>query len=84
MPSFAVDIADANTRLQRSGHFPTLGFNASYGEFTNNALDLTNDTGDRLVTTALQQEEFAMACAWTCRFTRAGRSAHAPARRVTN
>lgn len=54
---FAVDIADANTRLQRSGHLPTLGFSASYGEFTNNAFDLTADSGERLVTTAFQQDE---------------------------
>lgn len=55
---FAVDIADANTRLQRSGHYPTLGFNATFGEFTNNALDLTNDIGGVVATTALIQEEF--------------------------
>jgi outer membrane protein len=54
---YAVDIADANTRLQRSGHFPTLGFNATYGEFTNNALDLTNDIGAVVATTDLVQEE---------------------------
>lgn len=54
---FAVDIADANTRLQRSGHLPTLGFSASYGEFTNNAFNLTSDTGELLVTTAFQRDE---------------------------
>jgi outer membrane protein len=32
----AVEIADANARLQRSGHYPTLDFTASLNEFTNN------------------------------------------------
>jgi outer membrane protein len=32
----AVDIADANARLQRSGHYPTLNLSASWNEFTNN------------------------------------------------
>jgi outer membrane protein len=31
-----VEIADATTRLQRSGHFPTLDLVASYQNFTNN------------------------------------------------
>jgi outer membrane protein len=32
----AVEIADANAKLQRSGHYPTLGLSASWNEFTNN------------------------------------------------
>lgn len=32
----AVEIADANARLQRSGHYPTLDLSASWNEFTNN------------------------------------------------
>jgi len=40
---YGVEIADANTRLQRTGHFPTLRFNASYSEFTNNNFLLTDD-----------------------------------------
>ena len=32
----AVEIADSNARLQRSGHFPTLDLTANMNEFTNN------------------------------------------------
>ena len=39
----AVDIADANARLQRSGHYPTLSLNASMGEFTNGNYVLRDD-----------------------------------------
>lgn len=31
-----VEVADANARLQRAGHYPTLDFSASMSEFTNN------------------------------------------------
>ena len=31
------DVADANVRLQRAGHYPTLDLVASYTDFTNNA-----------------------------------------------
>jgi outer membrane protein len=54
---YAVDIADANARLQRSGHLPTLDFVASYNDFTNNALDLTNDAGEIIRTTELASDE---------------------------
>jgi outer membrane protein len=30
------EVADANVRLQRAGHFPTLDLTASYSDFTNN------------------------------------------------
>lgn len=50
---FASDIADANVRLQRTGHFPTLNFNASYSDFTNNAILLTDDIGTPIATTEL-------------------------------
>lgn len=33
---YSVDIANANAKLQRTGHFPTLDFIASYSSFTNN------------------------------------------------
>ena len=54
---YATDIADANVRLQRTGHFPTLGFNAGYSDFTNNAIQLTGDTGNVIATTELEQQE---------------------------
>ena len=48
----AVDVADANMRLARSGHFPTLDLVAGYSQFTNekyvyrdfiNGIELTTD-----------------------------------------
>lgn len=54
---FATDIADANVRLQRTGHFPTLNFNAGYNDFTNNAIQLTNDIGEVIATTELVSDE---------------------------
>jgi outer membrane protein len=50
---YGVEIADANTRLQRTGHFPTLRFNASYSEFTNNNFLLTDDEQNPIGTTEL-------------------------------
>jgi len=32
----AVEVADANARLQRSGHYPTIDLTAGYSEYTNN------------------------------------------------
>jgi outer membrane protein len=46
-----VEIADANTRLQRSGHFPTLDLVGSISQFTNNKSSLRNPTGQILATT---------------------------------
>lgn len=46
-----VDIADANTRLQRSGHFPTLDLVGSVGQFKNNLSPLRGDAGNILATT---------------------------------
>lgn len=39
----AVEIADANMRLARSGHLPTLDLTGSYGRFSNNAVSITGD-----------------------------------------
>ncbi len=39
--AYSVEIADANARLQRTGHFPTLRLNARYTDFTNNKQELT-------------------------------------------
>ena len=54
---FASDIADANVRLQRTGHFPTLNFTAGYNDFTNNAIQLTDDIGNVIATTELVSDE---------------------------
>lgn len=55
---FATDIADANVRLQRTGHFPTLNFTAGYNDFTNNSIQLTNDIGEVIATTSLEATDF--------------------------
>lgn len=52
---YAVDIADANTRLQRSGHFPTLYLNANYDDFTNN--NFVGDPTDVINSTGLVSQE---------------------------
>ncbi|MEE4172711.1 MAG: TolC family outer membrane protein [Xanthomonadales bacterium] len=55
---FATDIADANVRLQRTGHFPTLNLSAGYSDFTNNSIQLTNDIGEVIATTSLEAQDF--------------------------
>lgn len=52
-----VEIADANMRLQRAGHFPTLDFVASYQDFTNNEFIIRNDFQQPIGTTELGVED---------------------------
>jgi outer membrane protein len=47
------DVADANVRLQRSGHYPTLDLVASYTDFTNNEYVIRNDFQQPIGTTSL-------------------------------
>ncbi len=47
------DVADANVRLQRSGHYPTLDLVASYTDFTNNEFLIRNDFQQPIGTTTL-------------------------------
>ncbi len=56
---FAADIADANVRLQRTGHFPTLNFSAGYSEFTNNEYVLRDDFQNVIGTTDLQSDDLS-------------------------
>jgi len=49
----AVDIADSNMRLARSGHFPTLDLVASYSDFKDNKRLFTDDVGQPVGTTSL-------------------------------
>jgi len=56
---FAVDIADANVALQRTGHFPTVNFTAGYSDRTNNSIQLTNDIGEVIATTSLEATDFS-------------------------
>lgn len=56
---FSVDIADANTRLQRTGHFPTLNFNAGYSEFRNNEFLIRDDFQRPIGTVTLQSDDIS-------------------------
>jgi outer membrane protein len=49
----AVDIADSNMRLARSGHFPTLDLVASYSDFKDSKRLFTDDVGQPVGTTSL-------------------------------
>jgi outer membrane protein len=46
-------VAEANVRLQRSGHFPTLDLVASYTDFTNNEYLIRDDFQQPIGTTTL-------------------------------
>ena len=52
-----VEIADANIRLQRSGHFPTLDLVGSLDRFTNNKRAFTSLTGENFATTEIQSDD---------------------------
>jgi len=53
----AVDVADANMRLARSGHIPTLDLVASYTQFTNNKYVIRDDFQRPIGTTDLQIDD---------------------------
>ncbi len=52
-----IEIADANTRLQRSARIPTLDLVASYSNFTNNEFILRDDFQNPLITTSLVNKD---------------------------
>lgn len=53
----ALDVAEANMRFERSGHFPTLDFSASINEFTNNERLLLDDDLNPIGTTSLVADD---------------------------
>ena len=53
----AVDIADANVRLARSGHFPTLDLVGSYFNTKNNKFTYTDPIAGRQLTGDLENED---------------------------
>lgn len=53
----ATEIADANMRLARSGHFPTLDLTASYNQFTNNAFVFRDFVNQREIDTKLETDD---------------------------
>jgi outer membrane protein len=50
----AVEVADANMRLARSGHYPTLDLIATYDQFTNNKYVYRDFINDQELTTSLK------------------------------
>lgn len=52
-----VEIADATTRLQRSGHYPSLDLVASYSSFTNNQFIIRDDFQNPIATTDLTNDD---------------------------
>jgi len=52
-----VEIADATTRLQRSGHFPTLDLVASYNNFSNNEYVIRDDFQNPIGITSLVNKD---------------------------
>lgn len=53
----SVEIADATTRLQRSGHFPTLDLTAGYTNFKNKEYVLRDDFQQPIATTSLTNKD---------------------------
>jgi outer membrane protein len=59
------DVADANVRLQRSGHYPTLDLLAGYTDFTNNEYIIRNDFQQPIGTTSLGNKDTQVRLALT-------------------
>lgn len=55
----AVEIADSNMRLARSGHFPTLDLNISYNDFEDSKRLFTDDVGQPVGTTSVGVDDTA-------------------------
>jgi len=53
----AVDVADANMRLARSGHYPTLDLIATYDQFKNNKYVYRDFINDLELTTSLKVDD---------------------------
>lgn len=52
----AADIAEANIKLQKSGHYPTLDLVASISEFNNNKFNVRDDFQNVIGTTTLEND----------------------------
>jgi outer membrane protein len=53
----AVEIADSNMRLARSGHFPTLDLVAGYTDFRDNKRQFTTNLGQPIGTTTMDADD---------------------------
>ena len=56
---YAVDIADHLTKLERSGHYPTVRLQAQYSDFTNNSFLLTDDNQNPIGNVSLGSQELS-------------------------
>jgi len=55
----AVSIADADVRLSRAGHYPTLELTANYNRSLNNEFALRNDNQIQIGTTTFQNDQWS-------------------------
>lgn len=55
----AVDIADSDLRIARSGHYPTLDFTANYNRSLNNEFVLRDDRQNQIGTTTFQNDQWS-------------------------
>jgi outer membrane protein len=69
----AVDIADANMRLARAGHFPTLDLVGSYNQFGNNKYLYTDQITGNQITGNLEAEDSQLQLTLTVPFYQGGR-----------
>lgn len=53
----AVEVAEANMRLERTGHYPTLGLNASWNQFKNNEYQFNDFITGETLSTSLRQDD---------------------------
>jgi outer membrane protein len=54
---YAVDVAENTMQLERSGHYPTLGFSAGWNRFTNNEFVIRDDFQRPIGTTDLRNDD---------------------------
>jgi outer membrane protein len=69
----AVDIADANMRLARSGHLPTLDLVGSYTQFGNNKYTYTDPITGNQLNGSLESEDTQLRLTLTVPFYQGGR-----------
>jgi outer membrane protein len=69
----AVEVADANMRLARSGHYPTLDLTGSYNQFGNNKYTYTDPITGAQRNGALEAEDTQLQLTLTVPFYQGGR-----------
>ena len=69
----AVEVADSNMRLARSGHFPTLDLNIGYSDFKDSKRLFTDDVGQPVGTTSLGVDDTTFMLLFNVPFYQGGR-----------